>query len=221
MDFVSGVTWRQSKRGLVVCGSGGSSLLIDHERADDLPALVEFAWDMDDLWVRMGGSDADRQLVTGLVAERIVAESSVSVAPQPEALKRVQFTRSGVEFTGIDGMARTVHKIVMPVLSSWLGRIAIAAVLIGGALALIVGRPDGPQVSAHPWVDATVGLLLGFALGGMHELAHAVALVHYGRTPRSAGCGFYWGALYFYVDSSDGITLPRRAASSMRLRAWL
>jgi hypothetical protein len=54
-------------------------------------------------------------------------------------------------------------------------------------------------------------MLLGFGLAALHELAHAVALVHYGRTPRSAGCGFYWGALCFYVDSSDGTTLPRRA----------
>ena len=66
-------------------------------------------------------------------------------------------------------------------------------------------------MTEHPWVDATVGLVLGLALAGLHELAHAVALVHYGRTPRRAGCGFYWGALCFYVDSSDGITLPRRA----------
>ena len=48
-------------------------------------------------------------------------------------------------------------------------------------------------------------------MAALHELAHAVALVHYGRTPRRAGCGFYWGALCFYVDSTDGTTLPRRA----------
>jgi putative peptide zinc metalloprotease protein len=53
-------------------------------------------------------------------------------------------------------------------------------------------------------------MVLGFGLAALHELAHAVALVHYGRTPRSPGCGFYRGALCFYVDSSDGITLPRR-----------
>ena len=99
----------------------------------------------------------------------------------------------------------------MPVLESLQGRIAIGVLVVAGAIALIVGRPDGPQVSGHPWVDATIGLMLGFGLAALHELAHAVALVHYGRTPRSAGCGFYWGALCFYVDSSDRTTLPRRA----------
>ncbi len=74
-----------------------------------------------------------------------------------------------------------------------------------------MGRPAVAAVSEHPWIDATLGLILGFALAGAHELAHAVALVHYGRTPQAAGCGFYWGALSFYVDCTDGVTLPRRA----------
>jgi hypothetical protein len=212
MDFVSGVTWRSSQRGLVVCGAGGSSLLIEHERAAELPALLGDASDADELAALLGGADADRRVVADLVAERIVADPTKPVHQLPvQAARRVVFTRSGVEFTGIDGVARVVHRFVMPVLQSWLGRIAIGVVVVAGVIALIVGRPDGSPVSGHPWVDATVGMIVGFGLAALHELAHAVALVHYGRTPRSAGCGFYWGALCFYVDSSDGTTLPRRA----------
>jgi len=37
-----------------------------------------------------------------------------------------------------------------------------------------------------------------------------VVLVHYGRTPRYAGFGLYWGAVSFYVDSTPALTLPRR-----------
>ena len=128
-----------------------------------------------------------------------------------EPARRVVFTRSGVEFTGIAPVARAVHRVVMPILLSWTGRIAIGLLIVAGAVALIAGRPAGPQVTEHPWVDATVGLALGLAMAALHELAHAIALVHYGRTPRRAGCGFYWGALCFYVDSTDGTTLPRRA----------
>jgi Zn-dependent protease len=51
-----------------------------------------------------------------------------------------------------------------------------------------------------------VGLLTSL----IHELAHAVVLVHYGRTPRYAGFGLYWGAVSFYVDSTPALTLPRR-----------
>lgn len=212
IDFVDGATWRVSKRGLVVCSPGGAPLLIAHDRAADLPAFVSDAGTVGDLVARLGDTDADRQLVDDLIDEHVLSDSATTTAtPADSTRKRVTFSRSGIEFTGIDAVARATHRVVMPVLQSWLGRIALSALVIAGAIALIVGRPDGPQVSAHPWVDATLGLILGFAIAGLHELGHAVSLVHYGRTPRAAGCGFYWGSLCFYVDCSDGITLPRRA----------
>jgi hypothetical protein len=123
MDFVSGVTWRPSKRGLVVCAPGGSSLLVSTiERRTSLHCWMTL----------LGGSDADHQVVADLVAERIVADPTVSVRePHARSGKRMVFTRSGVEFTGIDGIAWRVHR--------------------------------------------------------------------------------YWGASCFYVDSSDGTTLTRRA----------
>ena len=212
MRFADGVTWRISQRGLVVCGPGDAPLLIEHARAAELPEFVASASGSDDLVASLGGSDADHQLIDDLVAEHILTDlSTPAVQRTRQTVKRVTFSRSGIEFTGIDTVARAVHRVVWPVLRSWPGRVAIAAIVVAGATSLFLGRPDGPQVSHHPWVDATVGLILGLALAGMHELAHAVTLVHYGRTPRSAGCGFYWGALCFYIDSSDGMTLPRKA----------
>jgi hypothetical protein len=80
MDFVSGVTWRRSKRGLVVCGPGGSSLLVEHDRAADLPALLDAAASAEEVSALLGGSDADRQLAADLVAERIVVDPVASVA---------------------------------------------------------------------------------------------------------------------------------------------
>jgi len=211
MQFASEITWRTSQRGLVVCGPGGEPLLIEHPLAARLPELLTAAEDVDEVAAKLGGSEADRRLVADLAAERIITADAHTDESPGGSTRRVTVTRSGIEFTGIDVVARALHKIVMPVVSSRIGRIAIGAVLVAGVIALLVGRPDGPQVSDRPWVDATVGLLLALAMAALHELAHAVALVHYGRTPRRAGCGFYWGALCFYVDSSDGITLPRRA----------
>jgi len=203
MKFASDVTWRASQRGLVVCGPGGEPLLVEHSRAAHLPELLGDASDSDTLAV---------MFVDDLISEHILIDpEALTPHPAAEPVRRVVFTRSGIEFTGIDSVARVAHRIAMPVLLSWTGRIAIGLLVVAGAIALLVGRPSGPQVSQHPWVDATVGLTLALALAALHELAHAVALVHYGRTPRRAGCGFYWGALCFYVDSSDGITLPRRA----------
>jgi hypothetical protein len=101
MDFVSGVTWRPSQRGLVVCGPGGSSLLVEHPRATDLPALLDGASSADELSALLGGSDADRQVVDDLIAERILTDpAATSEESRTEREKRVVFTRSGVEFTG-------------------------------------------------------------------------------------------------------------------------
>ena len=186
--------------------------LVEHSDAAALPDLIDKAQSVDKLAASLGGSATDRELALDLVAERILIDPD---APPSTALtpptRRVMFTRSGVEFSGIAPVARAVHGIVMPILMSWAGRIAIGLLVVAGAAALIAGRSAGPQVTDHPWVDATVGLALGLFLAALHELAHAVALVHYGRAPRRAGCGFYWGTLCFYVDSSDGTTLPRRA----------
>ncbi len=211
MEFASDVTWRATQRGLVICAHGGEPLLVEHVKAAQLPERLGDATGPDELVELLGGTNADRQLIDDLVSERIVIGQEAPAPMAGNPAKRVVFTRSGIEFTGIDAVARVVHRIAMPVVVSRTGRIAIGLLVIAGAVALFMGRPSGPQVSGHPWIDATVGLALGLALAALHELAHAVALVHYGRTPRRAGCGFYWGALCFYVDSSDGITLPRRA----------
>jgi putative peptide zinc metalloprotease protein len=186
-------------------------LLIEHDRAAELPAFVAAAPSVAALTAMLGGAGADRQLVDDLVSEGILSDRSTDSHPGPTTGKRVTFSRSGIEFTGIDTVARAIYRVLWPVLSSWAGRMTVGALVITGVASLIMGRPGGLQVSQHPWVDATVGLLLSYALSGVHELAHAVTLVHYGRTPKSAGCGFYWGSVCFYVDSSDGITLPRRA----------
>lgn len=214
MDFVGGVTWRHSKRGLVVCAPGDVPLLIEHARAADLPDLLTAATDPTSMAVALGDTAADHTLVADLIAERIVADPD---APRDESalaggivVKRVSVTRSGVEVAGIERIARVVHRLVMPVVTSWWGRSTLVAIVAAGAVVLFMGRPDGPQVSDHPWVDATLGFFLGLALSAMHEIAHAVTMVHYGRRPGAAGFGFYWGSICFYVDCTDGVTLPRR-----------
>ncbi|PJE22174.1 MAG: hypothetical protein CK431_17890 [Mycobacterium sp.] len=214
MRFAHGVTWRISQRGLVVCSPGSSPLLVEHERAANLPSLLGDAQDPAELAVLLGGTDADRELVDDLMSEEIVLGAGASARRLDERAdggKRVFISRSGIEFNGIDTVARALYRIAWPILRSWTGRIALLVLIVAGAVALFLGPAPGPRVSDHPWIDATIGLVLGFVLVGAHELGHAVALVHYGRSPRSAGFGFYWGSLCFYVDCSDGITLPRRA----------
>jgi putative peptide zinc metalloprotease protein len=125
--------------------------------------------------------------------------------------RRAVLTRSGLEFFGIEHPAKWLDRHVVPLLASLPGRAVIVIVVVAGVMSLASGRPHSPTVSSHPVADALLGLALGLGTACLHELAHAVALVHYGRRPRRAGFGFYWGGIAFYVDSTEALTLPRNA----------
>ena len=51
---------------------------------------------------------------------------------------------------------------------------------------------------------------LGYVLTFVHELGHAVTLVHFGRRVKSAGFMIYFGSPAFFVESSDSLMLDRR-----------
>ncbi|WP_110470382.1 hypothetical protein [Williamsia limnetica] len=185
---------------------------MEHHRAHVIPQIVSATSDPKDLVAGLGGTPADQQLVTDLFEERILVEAASDGNTDPYVQpKRFSLTRSGLEISGIETIARLLYRVVAPVVRSRLGRLFLIAVVVGGIVALALGRPAGPQVSEHPSIDALLGIVLALSCSAAHELAHAVTLVHYGRTPGRAGCGFYWGALCFYVDSTDAVTLPRRA----------
>ena len=80
--------------------------------------------------------------------------------------------------------------------------------MAAGAGCLAAGPPGCS--GANPATQVLLLLALGLLTSLIHEFAHAVVLLHYGRTPRYAGFGLYWGAVSFYVDSTPALTLPRR-----------
>jgi hypothetical protein len=217
--FAPDVCWRVSKRGLVIARVDDDALLLEHPQAGQLPEFLADEPSADTLACRLGEPNAET-----LIAEMLDAGVLSDAADAPgrpivtsarttarTGTRRVIVTRSGVEFLGIAGPAGWLDRRIVPLLLSWPGRIALAVLVIGGTTALLTGRPDGPTVTAHPMADALLGLAIMLVGAALHELAHAVALVHYGRRPRRAGFGFYWGGVSFYVDSTEALTLPRRA----------
>jgi CRP-like cAMP-binding protein/Zn-dependent protease len=57
--------------------------------------------------------------------------------------------------------------------------------------------------------ESLIILAMNYFLTFMHELGHAVVLVHYGRKVKSAGFMIYFGSPAFFVDASDGLMLDR------------
>lgn len=201
--------YRISKRGLVLAGETGETVLFEHPRAADLPDLLG-----DDptsaVLVSRLGPPLDDTVVDDLLDLGILTDRA---RPQrnPSRHRSVSVTRSGLLIRGIATPARLLDRYLVPVLLHPAGAVAIAAVVLSGVVALLTGRPTGlPAVSSAPAVEALLMITIGTAATVCHELAHAVALHHFGRIPLRAGFGFYWGALSFFVDSTPALTLPRR-----------
>jgi CRP-like cAMP-binding protein/Zn-dependent protease len=61
----------------------------------------------------------------------------------------------------------------------------------------------------HLAITTILLLVMDYVLTFIHELGHAVVLIHYGRRVKSAGFMIYFGSPAFFVESSDGLMLDR------------
>ncbi len=202
------VTWRVSRRGLVLASPGCGSVLFEHPRSADLVDLLAADPSPEQLRAQLG-PPLDDDLVEVLLQVGILTaeRGEGSAARRPRG---VELSATGIAFPGVARPARWLARHLVPALASRAGRVALVLVLGAGVAALLAGRPDLPEASSAPAGEAILMLLLLLLVSACHELGHAVALVHYGRTPTTAGLGFYWGSLSFYVDSTPALTLERR-----------
>ena len=203
--------WRSSKRGVVLSAPQAGTVLFEHPRAHELLECLSDDPPQPLLEQRLRerlGPPLQDDLVEILIEEEVLVDGEVPDAGRDN--RAIQFTRSGVLFPGIAAPSRWLDRWVAPVVLSAAGRLLVAVLVVAGAAAFVVGRPDLPPVSDNPAMEGLLGLGLALLLAVCHELAHGVALVHYGLEPTRAGFGFYWGALSFYVDSTPVMTLGRR-----------
>ena len=92
----------------------------------------------------------------------------------------------------------------------WVSALVLLAA-VGGFLAFWSSYQAGTFTlsTESPAVESLVLLAMSYFLTFMHELGHAVVLVHYGRRVKSAGFMIYFGSPAFFVDSSDGLMMDR------------
>jgi len=93
----------------------------------------------------------------------------------------------------------------------WVVVVAAAAAVIGFAMFWSLYRSGRFSISGESAAAESLLLLaMSYFLTFMHELGHAVVLVHYKRRVKSAGFMLYFGSPAFFVESSDGLMLDRR-----------
>jgi CRP-like cAMP-binding protein/Zn-dependent protease len=138
---------------------------------------------------------------------------AAALDPMSAARRRFrQFTKTlAIDWRGAHRMVAWFYRNGI----RWFFRPAIAAVLglvaIAGFVAfLAVPDTDRFGISAQDAAIASLVLLaMNYLLTFIHELAHATALVHYGRRVKSAGFMIYFGSPAFFIESSDGLMLDR------------
>jgi putative peptide zinc metalloprotease protein len=170
-----------------------------------------------------GGLDLDgvvelvRQLNEGgfLAKGFVDAYDAVRRALHPSAAlrKAQEFVRTlSIDWSG-------AHRLV-----AWLYRVGFRwfftrpAVLLGSALGvgglvafvLLVRGGRFSLTGQSLALEFLILMGLNYVLTFLHELGHALVIVHYGRKVKSAGFMVYFGSPAFFVEASDALMLDRR-----------
>lgn len=117
-----------------------------------------------------------------------------------------------VEWEGADKLVRWLYAHGLRLVSNRWGGAASLAVAIGGLVAF------GFVEASHRFHLVTESAGWGFALlitlnlivVFIHELGHGTAVVHHGRSIRSAGLRIHHGAPGFFLDAPQALLLDRR-----------
>lgn len=136
----------------------------------------------------------------------------VEVEPADFLRKRfahVSWLRRELTWDGMHELAAWVHARLAPLATWWNLPIAVAILGLGAVSAWVDQRPDpSTGVAALAWfVLALVGNV------AVHELAHAVAVVGFGRRVRGAALG--WRGVY--VDTTDMYLGSRRQHAAVAM----
>jgi hypothetical protein len=125
----------------------------------------------------------------------------------------VQFSgaRLDLRWTGAGRLVTAVHSrgarhLFRPAV------VVIQILLALGGLAAVIAAVTSNQrfvLRVHP-VQIPVVIGLSLAAVAVHELAHALVVVRYGRTVDAAGVRLHLGTPAFYVESASAVLLTRR-----------
>jgi putative peptide zinc metalloprotease protein len=110
---------------------------------------------------------------------------------------------------------RSIHRLIRPFLKKsllWLVLVfgAICGLFFAGNFVSIFTHKENFEIMGSTVIGFFFYyfIVLGPAIA-IHEIAHGLALVHYGGEPREMGTGLYFFGPMFFIDVTDGWTLNR------------
>jgi CRP-like cAMP-binding protein/Zn-dependent protease len=166
-------------------------------------------------------ADLVRELRVGSFLEPpfLDVEAAVKRAMDPSVLKEKArtFVRTlSIEWKEADRLARWLyHAGFKWFFKRWvqvLGGILSVAGLVGFFVAHGSGRFSLSGRSLA--LEALILLAMNYILTFLHELGHALVVIHHGRRILSAGFMVYFGSPAFFVDVSDALMMDRRKRMS-------
>jgi hypothetical protein len=166
----------------------------------------------DELTPSSGGQAASPEAATML--EDLRGQGFLAASPPPPPSRRrleVSLFRLDLRWYGAGRLVRAAHDRGARHLFHPAAVTAQIVLVLAGlaALAATLCSHQHFQLRVHP---AQIPIVIGLSLAaiGVHEFAHALVVVHHGRSVDGAGVRLHLGTPAFYVESVSALLLPRR-----------
>jgi CRP-like cAMP-binding protein/Zn-dependent protease len=143
-------------------------------------------------------------------------EAAVSAALDPASKTRKKlrgFAKTlSIEWDNADRFVRWFYDHGLKYWFRWWAQLISVGICLAGFVAF------WSIVHSHRFTLSGSSVALGFVIltvldylsTFVHEMGHAIVLLHYGRKVKSAGFMVYFGSPAFFVEGSDGLMLERR-----------
>jgi CRP-like cAMP-binding protein/Zn-dependent protease len=153
-----------------------------------------------------GGFLVDRYIDT----DEALAKALHPVRPARAKLREFVRTLS-IEWRGAERLVKFSYRWGLRWVFTRIGLVVAAILAIGGFAAFgdVVANHGFHITAQSVGVGFVVLFTLNMAIVFIHELGHALVLVHHGRRVKSAGFRIYFGSPAFFVDSSDALLMGR------------
>jgi CRP-like cAMP-binding protein len=118
-----------------------------------------------------------------------------------------------VSWNGADRLVQWLYRYGLKIFFNRIVLVLTALVSVGGFVAFVdLANSHRFGLAGRSLALAFVLLLfLDYVMVFVHELGHALVLVHHGRHIKSAGFMIYFGSPAFFVESTDVLLLDKRA----------